>query len=309
VITGSARLDSWRNYDSHNLETTVSTGLPTLNNKPSLPDKEDTVVSPRIAALYHVSDRVSGWGAWSSGFRAPTLTELYRQFSVAGVTTRPNEQLGPETLKGGEAGINIAAANNVSVRGTWFDNRLKDPVSNVTIGVNLVQKQNLGGTRIRGFQSDVEYRFGSTWRFSGGYVYSVAKVTDGGVANAGLVGKFLPQVPKHRGSMQVSYANPRYVTIAAGVQILGRQFDDDLNVRTVGAAALAEAGYDVSTDPGLPKYALVDLMASRVIGKGIEVFFGAQNLFDRVYFVQTNPSSIGTPRLISGGVRVRIVGR
>ena len=282
---------------------------PPSNNKPSLPDKEDTVVSPRIAALYHVSDRVSGWGAWSSGFRAPTLTELYRQFSVAGVTTRPNEQLGPERLKGGEAGINIAPARNVTVRATWFDNRLKDPVSNVTIGTNLVQKQNLGGTRIWGVQSDVEYRLGSTWRFSGGYVYSEAKVTDGGAANAGLVGKFLPQVPKHRGSVQVAYANPRYVTIAAGVQMLGRQFDDDLNVRTVGAAALAEAGYGVSTDPGLPEYALVDLMASRAIGKGLEVFFGVQNLFDQTYFVQTNPSSIGTPRLVSGGVRVRIVGR
>ena len=35
------------------------------------------------------SDRVSVWGAANSGFRAPTLTELYRQFSVGAVTTRP----------------------------------------------------------------------------------------------------------------------------------------------------------------------------------------------------------------------------
>jgi hypothetical protein len=28
-----------------------------------------------------------------------------------------------------------------------------------------------------------------------------------------------------------------------------------------------------------------------------------------VYFVQTNPSTIGTPRLINGGVRIRWSGR
>src|SRR5262249_7774414 len=74
VITLSARVDHWRNSDGHNLETNVSTGLPTGNNRPSIPDRSDTVVSPRGAVLYHVSDKVSVWGSANSGFRAPTLT-------------------------------------------------------------------------------------------------------------------------------------------------------------------------------------------------------------------------------------------
>jgi Outer membrane receptor for ferrienterochelin and colicins len=85
------------------------------------------VVSPHVGALYHVTDRVSVWGAANSGFRAPTLTELYRQFSVGAVTTRPNDQLGPERLVGGEAGVNVAPARNVSVRLTWFDNQITTP--------------------------------------------------------------------------------------------------------------------------------------------------------------------------------------
>ncbi len=108
VITLNARVDNWRNYNGHNLETTVATGLPTANNRPSIDDRTDTVVSPRVAALYHVTDRVTAWGAFNSGFRAPTLTELYRQFSVGAITTRPNAQLGPERLLGGELGVNIA---------------------------------------------------------------------------------------------------------------------------------------------------------------------------------------------------------
>src|SRR6185295_8859577 len=91
-----------------------------------------TVASPRAAALYHFSDRVSLWGAANSGFRAPTLTELYRQFSVGAVTTFPNGDLGPERLVGGESGVNVAPVRNVTLRTTWFDNRISDPVANLT---------------------------------------------------------------------------------------------------------------------------------------------------------------------------------
>jgi iron complex outermembrane receptor protein len=309
VITLSARVDHWRNYDGHNVETTVANGLPTANNRPSIPARTDTVVSPRAAALYHVTDRVSVWGAANSGFRAPTLTELYRQFSVGAVTTRPNDQLGPERLVGGEAGINVAPARSVTARLTWFDNRVSDPVSNVTLNATTAQKQNLGETRIRGVQTDLEYRIGSSWRVSGAYVYDQAKVTDGGVANAALVGKIVPQVPAHHGSFQVSYSNSKYATVALSLQAMSLQYNDDQNVNFIPAATLAAAGYSSFTGPGLPGYTSLDLTVLRDVGRNLQVFFGAQNLLDQVYFVQTNPSTIGTPRLMNVGVRVRLSGR
>lgn len=308
AVTLNARLDSWSNYDAHILETTVSTGQPTANNRPSLPDKSNTVVSPRVAAIYHVDDRVSVWGGYGHGFRAPTLNELYRQFSLAGTTTRANDQLGPERLKGGEAGVNVIPTRAVSVRTTWFDNRMRDAIGNVTIAPNIQQRQNLSRTRIWGIQVEGDYRVGASWSFSAGYLYDQATVTEN-PANPALVDKFLPQVPEHRATGQVAYTHPRFATIAASVLFVGRQFDDDLNVRTVPPATLAGAGYDVSLTPGLPEYALVDLMVFRNVGPNTEAFFGVQNLFDQQYFVQTNPSTLGTPRLVSGGVRVRFTGR
>jgi len=309
VVTLSARVDRWNNYDGHNLETAVASGQPTANNRPSISDKSDTVVSPHAGALYHVTDRVSVWGAANSGFRAPTLTELYRQFSVGAVTTRPNDQLGPERLVGGEAGVNVAPARNVSVRLTWFDNRIRNPISNVTLSPTLAQKQNLGKTRVRGVQTDLDYRVGSSWRFSAAYVFDDAKVIDGGVANAALVGKTVQQVPRHRGSLQAAYSNAKYITVALGAQFVGLQYNDDLNVNFIPVNTLTSAGYEASFPAGLPGYALADLTVSRAIGRNIHAFFGVQNLFDKVYFVQTNPSTIGTPRLANGGLRVRWGGR
>jgi len=309
VITLSARVDHWRNYDGHNLETTVATGLPTANNRSSIVERNDTVVSPRAAALYHLSDRVSVWGAANSGFRAPTLTELYRQFSVGAVTTRPNDQLGPERLVGGEAGVNVAPARNVSARVTWFDNRVTDPVLNVTLNATTAQKQNLGQTRVRGVQTDVEYRITPSWRVSGAYVYDEAKVTDGGVANAALVGKYVPQVPLHHATFQIAYSNPKIASVALSMQAVSLQYNDDQNVNFIPAATLAQAGYGSFAGPGLPGYASVDLSILRDVGRNLQVFFGAQNLFDQVSFVQTNPSTTGTPRLVNVGIRVRFAGR
>ena len=74
-------------------------------------------------------------------------------------------------------------------------------------------------------------------------------------------------------------------------------------------AALADAGYSASTDPGLPRYTVVDFSASRTITRNLDVFLGVQNLLDQQYFVGTLPTTIGSPRLVNGGVRVRFSGR
>jgi outer membrane receptor protein involved in Fe transport len=302
-VTLSARLDSWSNYDAHNLETNQPSGTPTANNNPNLPGQDDTVVTPRLAAIYHATDKVSVWGDVGSGFRAPTLNELYRRFSKGTVLTLPNNALGPERLLGGELGVNLEPARNTTVRLTWFQNRVTNPVSNITIataGANVtVQRQNLGETEIKGFQADAELRLGD-WRFTGGYLFDHATIIRND-NNPALIGKFLQEVPENRGTYRVSYVNPKIAAVTFGVQFVGLQFDtgDDTNTRAV-------PGYSY---PGLPSYAVSELTITRGIGRNIDVFFGAQNLFGQEYIVATLPTTIGSPTLVNGGVRVRFSGR
>jgi iron complex outermembrane receptor protein len=217
---------------------------------------------------------------------------------VGAVRTFANAQLGPERLKGGELGVSVSPVRNVVVRSTFYDNRVKGPVANVTIGVNQLQRQNLGRTRIRGLQSDVEVTVGQFVRFGGAYLFNDAKVREF-EANPALVGLYLAQVPKHRGSFSVSYTNPQVVNVAFGVQGFGRQFEDDLNVRTVPG----------ETEPGLPGYSIIDVTASRAVGANLEFFFGIQNLANTEYVAFTQPTTIGSPRLVNGGVRIRWAGR
>ena len=312
TMTLGVRLDHWQNEDAHNLENTVSGGVlgpPTVNNNPNLPGQTQTVGTPRVAALYHLTDRVSLWGDVNSGFRAPTLNELYRQFKKGTTTTLANYALVPERLVGGEAGVNVAAARNVTFRVTVFDNRVRNPVTNVTITTPItpvtlptatatctpsanqicVQRQNVGRTQIFGVQADVEYRVGN-WQLSAAYLHENATVEEN-ASNPAIVGNYLPQVPKNRGSVQLVYANPKLVSVAFDVLGTGAQFDDDLNTRI------------------LPAFGVANLSVSRTLATHVDIFFGVQNMFNTVYNVATLPTTIGSPRLANVGFRVRLARR
>jgi outer membrane receptor protein involved in Fe transport len=300
AVTLSGRVDRWRNYDARNLETTVATGLPTATSG-LLPDKEDTVFSPRAAVLYHVNSKVTAWGSLGSGFRAPTLNELYRQFRVGAILTLANEELGPERLLGAEIGLNVAPVENLTIRTTWFDNRVKEPVSNVTrpdLGANTRKRQNLGRTHVWGAQTDVEYRLTQQWQVGGGYMFNQARVTEFD-ASPDVVGRYLPQVPRHRGSISVTYSDPRLATVSVSGLFFGRQYEDDLNI-------LARPG---EPETGLPAYGVAEFMVTRALGRHADAFFGVQNLFDQQYYVGLLPTTIGSPRLVNGGIRVKFSGR
>ena len=302
-LTGSIRFDSWRNYNAHNFETTIATGAPTANNR-ELADKSDNAFSPRVAALYRASDRVNVWGSVSNGFRAPTLNELYRQFRVGAILTLANEELGPERLTGVEAGVSVAASDRVTVRGTVFNNRVKDPVANVSINAagTVRQRRNLGSTNIGGFQTDVSYRVNGQWGVSGAYLFNIAKVHEAetDVSGENLTGNYLAEVPKHRATFAVNYTNPSYVNVAVEHQFIGHQFDDDRN------EAVILPRVPDKTEIGLPAYSVTNLTVSRTLNRNIDLFLGVQNLFGTLYYVGTNPTTIGTPRLINGGIRLKV---
>ena len=106
-------------------------------------------------------------------------------------------------------------------------------------------------------------------------------------------------MPKNRGSVSIAYSNPRVATLSFSVLGFGRQFNEDLNNGVVPG----------ETEPGLPAYATVEFSALRSIGRNLDVFFGVQNALDQEYIVQLLPTTVGSPRLVNGGIRLRWSGR
>jgi outer membrane receptor protein involved in Fe transport len=292
-VTLSGRLDHWKNYDASRVETDLNTGDQVFPVNAVYADKTNSVGSPHAAALYKFTDRVSAWGGVSWGFRAPTLNELYRQFSVGTTLTTANDQLGPERLFGWESGVNVEPIRNLTWRNTFFDNDFNHAVSNITISSTPAlitqQRQNVGQAHVWGIQSDAEYRLFTYWKINAAYIYDIARVAKFD-ANPAQIGKSLAQVPRHRGTAGLTYTNKRFVDVGAAYHYTSDQFDDDTN------------------DPTrrLDSFATVDLTVSRQVHETTDVFFNMQNLLNREFVVQTLPRTIGAPRQITFGFRFHI---
>jgi outer membrane receptor protein involved in Fe transport len=235
---------------------------------------------------------ISGYRA----FRAPTLNELYRSFRVGNVLTLANDKLRAERLTGGEAGISAAALNRkLNIRGTFFWSEITRPIANVTLNVTPAlitrQRQNLGRTRSRGIDIELEARVTNTLSLSGGYQFIDATVIQF-PTNTSLEGLLIPQVPRHLLTFQVQYSNPHRLTVAIQGRAVGSQVDDDQN--------------QFQLNP----YFTIDASASRLLGRGVEVFAAFENLTGQRYDIGRTPiRTIGPPVLGRAGFRFNLGSR
>ncbi len=292
VLVVGFRVDSWRNFGATRSEIRNPTGTTTFT---AFLDRWKSTVTPQTGILFRLRHDLALRAAFYQGFRAPTLNELYRPFRVGNVQTNANENLGPERLTGGEAGFNYSITPKLFWRTTGYWDQLKDPISNVTLTVtpNLItrQRQNIGQARVRGLDTQIEYRIRPQWRWTGYYLFNGATIEDFPPEPA-LVGKRIPQVPKHRVSLAIDYLNPARVTISLSERFESFRFDDDLNQFRLGS------------------YFVTDLSILRPLGEFAELLFSVENLFNRQYAVQATPVELlGTPVLVRGGIRFNFRGR
>lgn len=309
-VTIAGRLDSWQSFDASRVEKNKQTGAITRNNP--FDDRHELAFSPKVALLYHATDQLSLRSSFYKGFRAPTINELFRPFRVRNDITEANPDLNPERLIGGEVGADYAIMSNLFGRLTAFWNEVKDPVVNVTKGINngstsiniapcgfvpaggvCRQRDNLDRTRIRGIEAELEYRPFLRWTFTGSYLYNHTDILSA-PNQPDLEGKRIAQVPRHQLALKASYINPALVNVSIQGRFVGDQFEDDLNTLKLG------------------DFFVVDLMFWRPIPvpkfSAGEIFLAVENLFDRTYEAGKTADGIvttGMPLLVHGGLKVR----
>ena len=290
TATASMRFDDWRNFDARSLRMSFAPPGPPVATP--FADRTDTAFSPRLSVLYAAQSNVSLTASLYRSFRSPTLNELYRGFRMGNVLTEANSSLNAERLTGGEGGASVRAfRGKLNLRGNFFWNEVADPVENVTLASTPAlitrQRQNLGRTRSRGMELDGVVRLTRRTEISGGYQYAAPTVVSN-PANAALVGLDLPETPRNQFTLQARYWNPSGFMVSAQGRYVGGQFDDDQNQFL------------------LPRYFVLDLLAARSVGHGVEAFVAIENLFDQRYTIALTPTPmLGPPILARVGLRYR----
>jgi outer membrane receptor protein involved in Fe transport len=282
-ISAALRYDSWLNSNASRSEQ-LADGTARATEFPS---RTEDRITPKLGLRLLATDWLSVRASAYESFRAPTLNELYRPFQVGTIRTAANENLTAETLKGGELGVELALPLGLSARATGFWNLLQNPIVNVTTPETAPnrQRQNLGEARIRGLEAEARLRFASAWLAKAAYTFVDSRVTEA-PGQPQLVGKELPQDPRHRATFSVSYSEPRFLSVNAQLRYVGAQYEDDLNTL------------------GMDGVSLFDILVTWHVRRFLDTFAAVENLFDSSYLVgRAGVDTIGQPRFIHFGLR------
>ncbi|CCW16805.1 TonB-dependent receptor [Sphingobium indicum BiD32] len=283
VLTGGVRADRWSIRNGFYRQVSATTGAATGS---AFADRSDWEVSGRVGALYRASGAIAVRGAAYTGFRLPTLNELYRPFVVFPITTQANAALTPEKLKGAEGGIDLTPAPGVTLSATAFYNQLDDAIANVTdpLVANTRKRQNVDRIVAKGIELTAAAALGDV-RLSASYAYSHSSVHAPGAAFDGLTPA---QSPRHAASATIAYSPAQGPTLSTTLRYVAKQYEDDLQS-------------DV-----LPDALTVDAIARLPVGHGVTLVARGENLFDATVVTRNAGGSmdLGTPRTLWIGINV-----
>lgn len=243
LLSGAIRADIWKTEDGHRTENDTATGTRTLAL--AFQGRSGTVVSGRIGAT-HDFGGLTGRIAAYTGFRPPSLNELYRPFRIGNDVTDANADLRPEGLTGAELGVRGGDTRRFLDVGV-FVNRLDHPITNVTIatgpfaspsagfipaGGSLRQRQNLGQIRAYGLEARGGYDLNAALALEGALTLTHARVAR---ANPTVNGLRPAEAPAYSGSAGIE-AHIARATVHADLVFEGETFDDDLNTLPLKAS-------------------------------------------------------------------------
>lgn len=302
VITGSARLDYWRSFAGRSIENEISDGSFLRNDE--FDARSNVIANFRFGAAHDVTNTVQVRAALYSGYRAPTINELYRPFRVRVDVTGANEDLVPEKLLGGEIGLRWQLNDVFGTELTLFQARLKNAIANVTIGAGpgnfppfgfvpgggvLRQRQNLEKTESRGIEWEASLKPSDALSLDFSYLYAKSTVKES-LTQPELNGNRLAQTPKHQFTLALNYAPGENWNFSAFLQGTSKQFENDTNTLS------------------LDSYLLTGVSAQYRINGIAALYAVVENLFDETVEVGrtgTGLISIGAPRLFTLGLRLR----
>jgi vitamin B12 transporter len=258
-LSAATRIDSgYAELQSQFIEGLYST----LNARYDKNDRFGSKVTYRVAPAYVIPGTGTKLKASAgSGFKAPTLSELFQSFPDFFFISNPN--LRPETSTGYDAGVEQSlAGGSLRVGATYYYNRIRNLIDTAQApdGINLTYA-NIGRAHTDGVESFIAYSPTASVVLRADYTYTHA-VDDG-------TGQELLRRPKHKSTLNAQWNVTNALALNATVLTVSSWIDGN---RDFSIPRLDAQGYTT-----------VNLAASFDIDAHLTVFGRVENLFDRRY--------------------------
>ena len=253
IVVAGARYQSYTEYAGKGRPFNVNT------------DSKDEKLTPKFGIVYKLTPSVSLFGNASQTFMP--------QYSIANYIG----DLPPETSNAYDIGAKFDLFDGLTANISLFDIHKRNVLYNETIN-DVTYAKTAGRVRSRGVEVDVAGALTANMNLIASYSYTAAKVTD----DPDFAGKPLPNVPRHTGSLFLTY--------------------DINNLLGGNTLTLGGGGHGVNrrsatngADYYLPGYVVADVFAAykMKLQYPVTLQLNVKNLFDKTYYT----SSIGTNNL------------
>lgn len=303
TATLGGRIDYWEMTDGSRVETDLEAGDPLRDE--TFADRDDVTFNARAALEYRPTPIYAVRLSTYTGFRLPTINELYRPFRVRNDITEANPLLEPEKLYGGEIGLEANPLDSLKGTVVFFVNRVENSIANVELtdqpgfyaplGVfvpedgTLSQRLNLDRTRSRGVELSLNVKLSTGWEVEARYLHVDSDIRKASV-DPDLVGNKLPQVADDQATLSLIGQPVEHWRGRVDMQVEDNQYDNLTNSRRLDGFVTFDAylGYE-------PR-------------ENMEIFARVQNLLDKDVQVGESAGLItyGQPRLFQVGLRYRM---
>jgi outer membrane cobalamin receptor len=308
-VTLSARYDYWANTGGVSAMTRYANGVPGAPAGGDVADSHRASFNPSLSARYRLTDALSVRGATYRAFRAPGLNNLYRSFSSTTSITIANPTLSPETLTGGELGVDLRGGR-ASLGITYFRNDTKNLIAAfkvASVGTAPAAVTAICGPTLSNCPATVNFNTNgqdgvargvelvSDWRatpwlaLNGAYTYTDSHYS--ATSTGDPVGVQLGAVPTSLASLGATWQAGRSWSVYSGLRYNSSMY------------------LDVNHTIPQSAFTLVDVGATYAVSRELELRGSIVNLGDVTYADNATTSAagktLGMPRAISSGVRWR----
>ena len=217
-------------------------------------------------------------GSVGTGFKAPTLAQLFQNFPSFNFFGNPNLQ--PETSIGYDMGFEqTLLENRLQFGATYFHNNIDNLI---TTNDTFTSFENVGRATTYGVESFAVYTPWEPLTLRADYTFLIAKND--------ILDQELLRRPKHKASLNAAWHITEAAVLSATLLYVGPWVDVSRNGTVSGLQANG--------------YTLVNLAGSYDLGDGVSAYARIDNLFDRRY---QDPTGFLRPGLgVFAGVRLAL---
>ncbi len=231
LLNAGLRYDHIRNFDGRSWDTdtdfNAEYGSKTWEN-----------FSPKLGVVFHPDEMTTLRTSIGTGFRAPSLFDLYKLHVRAGGRSvrYPNPDLDPEDIITWDIGAERLFTDSLWTRLAFYRSWASDYIGRRTLttyeqnGKTYTESvyDNISEVDIYGVEAELQYDIGYGLTSFANYNYNISEIAED-KESPELEGKYLSGEPQHKFRVGLTYKNPEYINASVSLKYNADEYADSEN--------------------------------------------------------------------------------